>query len=108
MKFNPDLKPHLIDLYNKVTNKDGRLFAQGDLRYILEYRSEYTKRLYMIIAQWRKAGKMKIEVAALREMLGVPKEYKYSNFKQKVLNIAEKEMFSKGDLFLSMRKKAWA
>ncbi len=105
VKFNPDLKPHLIELYNKVTNKEGRLFAQGDLRYILEYRSEYTKRLYMILAQWRKAGKMKIEVATLREMLDVPKEYKYSNFKQKVLNIAEKEMLKKGDLFFEYEEK---
>ena len=98
VKFNPDLKPHLIDLYNKVTNKDGRLFAQGDLKYILALRSEYSKRLYMLMCQWKKGVKVVHSVDSLRSMLAVPKSYRYNDFKRHVLLKAEAELIEKADI----------
>ncbi len=90
VRFNPVLKPHLLKL---------KTYAMGNFRYILQFRSEYTKRLYMLLAQWRSAGICKYTVDELREILDVPDTYKYSNFKQKVLKKAEKEMIDHADIF---------
>jgi len=86
VKFNEDLKPHLLKL---------RTYAKGDFRYILQFKSEYTKRIYMLLAQWRKAGVVKYSVEQLREMLDVPKKYLYGDFKRKVLLKAHKELSTK-------------
>ncbi len=86
VKFNEDLKPHLLKL---------KTYAKGDFRYILQFKSEYTKRIYMLLAQWRKAGAVEYSVEQLREMLDVPKKYAYGDFKRWVLLKAHKELSTK-------------
>ncbi len=85
VKFNPDLKPHLIKL---------KTYAMGNLRYILSLRGEYSKRLYMLLAQWRTAGTVTYTVEQLREMLAFPKSYKYANIKI-MINKAQKDLKNK-------------
>jgi plasmid replication initiation protein len=86
VKFNPDLKPHLIQL---------QTYAMGNFKYILQFNSEYSKRLYMLACQWVNATKIVYSVDELREMLAVPGSYQYAQFKQKILKPAEKELVEK-------------
>jgi len=78
VRFNEDLKSHLLKL---------KTFAKGNFRYLLQFKSEYSKRLYMLLSQWKKAGSHKYKVAELRDMLAVPDSYKYNDFKKRVISI---------------------
>jgi len=95
VKFNSDLKPHLIQL---------KTYAKGNLKYILQFRSEYTKRLYMIISQWKKAQEKKYTVNELKEILAVPKSYTYHDFKKRVLLVAEIELKKDSDVFFTFEE----
>ena len=86
VEFNHHLKPHLLKL---------QTFAMGNLKYILSFRGEYSKRLYMLLSQWRTAGKVTYTVEELREMLAVPKGYLYGNFKSQCLMKTQKEFKKK-------------
>lgn len=86
VRFNPELKPHLLKL---------QTFAMGNLKYILSFRGEYAKRLYMLLSQWRAAGKATYTVDELREMLAVPKSYLYADIKAKVLKKTQTEFRKK-------------
>ena len=90
VKFNEELKPHLLQL---------NTFAMGSLRYILQLRGEYSKRIYMLLAQWQKVKEVTYEVADLREMLGIPEGYKYSNVKQKAITKAQAELKEKAPFY---------
>ena len=86
VRFNPELKPHLLKL---------QTFAMGNLKYILSFRGEYSKRLYMLLSQWRAAGRATYTVDELREMLAVPKSYLYSHIKAKVIKKTQTEFNKK-------------
>ena len=86
VNFNEKLKPHLIQL---------NTFAMGNFKYILQFKSEYSKRIYMLLSQWQTAGKKLYTVEELREILAVPKSYKYNDFKKRVLEQAEAELKTK-------------
>ena len=95
VKFNADLKPHLMQL---------QIYAKGNLKYILQFKSEYSKRLYMLISQWKQAQTKKYTVEEIREILAIPKSYKYAQFKQKVLLIAETELKKDSDVFFTFEE----
>ena len=86
VKFNPELKPHLLKL---------KTYAMGNLKYILSFRGEYSKRLYMLLSQWRTAGKATYTVEELREMLAVPKSYLYADIKGKIIKKTQTEFRKK-------------
>lgn len=90
VSFNEKLKPHLLQL---------KTYARGNFRYILQYKSEYTKRLYMLMSQWKRATKCTYSVEELREMLEVPESYKWSDIRKHILDKSETEMKKSGDLF---------
>jgi len=96
VKFNEDLKPHLVKLST---------YAKGDFKYLLQFRSEYSKRIYMLISQWQSAGKKLYLVDELREMLAVPKSYKYHDFKKRVLVKAEEELKKCSDVFFTFEEQ---
>jgi plasmid replication initiation protein len=96
VNFNERLKPHLIQL---------KTYAKGNFKYLLQFKSEYSKRIYMLLSQWKKAGSHKYKVDELREMLAVPKSYKYNDFKKRVIAKAEKEFKEKGDIYFTFKEK---
>jgi len=96
VRFNEDLKSHLLKL---------KTFAKGNFRYLLQFKSEYSKRLYMLLSQWKKAGSYKYKVAELRDMLAVPDSYKYNDFKKRVIIKAQKELKEKGDIYFTFKEK---
>jgi len=96
VNFNEKLKPHLIQLST---------YAKGNFKYLLQFRSEYSKRIYMLMSQWQSAGKKLYSVVELREILGVPKSYKYHDLKKRVILKAEAELMKSSDVLFTFEEK---
>jgi len=95
VEFNPKLKPHLLKL---------NIYAKGNLKYILEFKSEYSKRIYMLMSQWKNAKKRLYSVSDLRDILAIPKSFKYNDIKRHVLKKAEKELLEKADIYFTFEE----
>lgn len=92
IKFNEDMRPFLLELKNNFTQIK-------QVKYIREFDSKYTIRIYALLKDYRKMGHRDINIEALSKMLRLPKSY--SNFKfirVKVLEPAMKEINEKSDL----------
>ena len=86
MTFAPKVIPYLTSL-----NKE---FTSYRLQNVVKLTSTYSIRLYEMLVQWRKIGKVTFKVDSLRKSLGVEEgEYKrMSNFKMRVLDFAVKQI----------------
>ncbi len=93
LSFDPLLKPHLLQLKGN--------FTSCKLKMILSFKSQYTMRVYNFLKQYEGFKEREIELAPLREMLGLRKDQhmEYSNFKKNVLNPTQKELAEKADLY---------
>ncbi len=90
-RFDPSLKPYLLQLR--------RDFTQAKLTILAQFQSIYSIRIYQLLKQYRKIGYREFRVDDLKEILGIDKG-KYSQFKQFrawVLNQAKKEFEKKDD-----------
>lgn len=85
VSFHPDLKEHYIGLK--------RNFTKYSLIEFLMLPSTYSQRLYEVLKSWSGAGKVKIELTELQDMLGVSGSMaKYSQFKRHVLERAHRDI----------------
>ncbi|TCO70679.1 replication initiation protein [Marinisporobacter balticus] len=91
-RFDPGLKPFMINLKKH--------FTSYQLKNIVSLRSTYSIRIYEILKQYQTIGERTIKIEKLREILGIgDKQYpRYSNFKQKVLKVAYKEISENTDV----------
>ncbi len=90
-RFDPSLKPYLLQLK--------RDFTQSKLSILAQFQSIYSIRIYQLLKQYKKIGYREFGVDELKEILGIEKG-KYSQFKQFrqwVLNQAKKEFEKKND-----------
>lgn len=102
-EFNPKIIPHLLGLKKK--------FSSYSLRKAANFGSSYTWRFYEILVSWAdKSGGTfvgwidKQSVEELREMLGVPKSYQWINFQKQVLDVVEKELREKANIFIHFER----
>lgn len=92
-KFSEKMKPYLLNL-----GKDN-LYIKTELIEQIKLKSFYSKRIYYMLQKYQKFGVYVVEVEKLQKMLQVPiSMLNYSQFNQKVLNIALKEINEKSDL----------
>ena len=90
--IHPKLKPYLLELKER--------FVQYNLKYILPLASSYSIRIYQLLKEYEKATKRTFTVNELMDILQVPTSYKiYNRFKEKVLQVAEKELIAHCDIF---------
>ncbi len=90
-RFDPSLKPYLLQLR--------RDFTQSKLTILAQFQSIYSIRIYQLLKQYRKIGYREFRVDDLKEILGIDKG-KYTQFKHFrawVLNQAKKEFDKKDD-----------
>jgi plasmid replication initiation protein len=98
VSFSKKLKPYLLDLQKR--------FVHYNLRYILPLTSSYSVRIYQMLKEYEKLKIRYIKVDELMELLQVPKSYKiYNRFKEKVLEIAEKELAEHTDIFFTLEEE---
>lgn len=107
--FHPELKPYLLQLRHE--------FTIVELGYILvELKSVYSARVYMLMKQYLKIGEREIEVEQLKKILGVifieeesdnkieKDKYKnFSDFEKNVLLPAKVEISEKTDLKINYK-----
>jgi Initiator Replication protein len=93
LTFHPDLKPFLLQLK--------RDFTKLDIRTYKFLHTSTSIRLYHILKQFygRKKLHPRIELQELKDMLGVGDKYNpYNNFKQRVLDDAQKRLAENTDV----------
>lgn len=87
IKFNPDLKPYMLQLKEK--------FTQYQLANVLSMKSKYSPRIYEILKcnEFKKQKYIELEVEELRRLLKTEDVYpKYNDFKRFVLERTQKEL----------------
>lgn len=91
-RFDPDLKPHFLQLKEK--------FTEYKLAEYISLRSTYTQQIFDFIKSWSSEPETKISVDDLHKMLNTPESYR-TNFKELrrwILEPAHKEITKKTNL----------
>ena len=98
-RFDPDLKPYLLDLQSHYT--------PYELKYALQLKSFYSIRLYELLKQYVRPGKRFFTLEDLKLKLGIDKDkYKrYTHLKARVLTPATKEIIAGSDIRVSYKEK---
>lgn len=92
-KFSEEMKPYLLNLGEGNPYIPTKLIEQTKLK------SFYSKRIYYMLKKYQNFGKHIPTLEKLQKMLQVPKSMlNYSQFNQKVLNIAFNEINEKTDV----------
>jgi plasmid replication initiation protein len=98
VSFSKKLKPYLLDLQKR--------FVNYNLRYIIPLTSSYSVRIYQMLKEYEKLKIRYIKVDELMDILQVPTSYKiYNRFKEKVLEIAEKELLEHTDIYFTLEEE---
>ena len=98
VRFEEGLKPYLLELKER--------FVTYNLKYILPMASMYSVRIYQLLKEYEKLKKRYFMIEELQEMLQVPKSYKiYNRFKEKVLDVAVKEINEHTDISISIEEE---
>ena len=87
LKFNPDLKPYMLQLNS--------MFTQYKLANILSMKSKYSPRIYELLKcnEFRKQGYIDIEIDDLRQILKAENIYpRYYDFRRFILESTQKEL----------------
>ena len=91
LSFDKKLKPYLLQLKGN--------FTKYYLENVLNLKSFYAIRIYELLKQYENIGDRRFELEELKEILGIKNKYKlYGHFKDKVLQIAKREINAKTDL----------
>ena len=98
VRFSEKLKPYLLQLKER--------FVAYNLKYILPLTSTYSVRIYQLLKEYEKLTKRYFEVEELMDLLQVPKSYRiYNRFKEKVLQVAEKELLEHTDIYFTIEEE---
>jgi plasmid replication initiation protein len=98
LKFDPELKNHLLDLKEQ--------YLTYDVRNILKLTSVHSIRIYELLKQYegmigmRGFVKRKFDIEELKNTLGIPKNdyIQYGHFKNKVILKAQKDLLEETDI----------
>ena len=96
VRFSSQMKPFFLKL---------KPFTKGYLSDIFKLESAYSKKIYLLCSQWKKAGSFRMKVEQLMNDLQVAKSLKrYDNFKRKVLKVAQKNMLEKSSIYFDFEE----
>ncbi|MCY6371733.1 replication initiation protein [Clostridium ganghwense] len=92
LRFDPNLKPYLLQLKSR--------FTSYNLTNIIQLKSGYAFRIYELLKQYERIGQRTFDLEELKCILGIEKDRYtlYADFKRKVILKAQKEINVKTDL----------
>ena len=94
LRFDPDLKPFFLLLNEK--------FTRYKLGNIIHLRSSYSIRVYELLKSYQGLTERTFSLDDLKSKLGVDDKYpRWINFRQRVLDHAQKELEEKTDIIFS-------
>lgn len=97
MRFDPLLKPFLLELSNK--------FTSYKLSNVVKLKSTYAIRIYELLKQYEELKERTISLDNLRYYLDAMDVYpNYANFKQRVLQPSQKELSQKTDIYFEFEE----
>ncbi len=99
MKFSPVLEPYLLNLKETYT--------KYRLGYVINFKSEYSFRLYEIMKQYEGIGERTLTIEEIRELLMIDnnKYQKYNHLKVKVIQKATEEINKFSDIKIKLEKE---
>lgn len=96
-RFDADLKPFLLKLKAN--------FTKYQLKNIMGMKSQYSMRIYELLKQYEKIGTRVLSIKKLKEIMGIEDKYKlYHQFKQRVLQVAHKEINENTDIYFEFEE----
>ena len=97
LKIHPELKPFYLNL---------EWYTKYQLDNILQFKSTYSFRIFELLKQYELIKERTIDIEDLRFKLDIQKNQypKYSNLKQKVINVAVEEINSKTDIHVGFEE----
>ena len=95
LRFDKDLKNMMLQL--------GENFTVYKFFNVLKLRSTYAFQLYEFLKSQEFKGRQGVEVAVkeLREILQIPKSYKFGNITQRILNPSKKQLKKHTDIYFT-------
>ena len=98
VRFDPGLKPYLLQLKEK--------FTAYRLETVLKFKSAYSIRLYELAKSWEARGEFEMSVDELKETIGAIGKYTaYYDFKRYVLERSMREINALSDIRISYKEK---
>lgn len=93
VRIDEDLKPYLLELKERV--------VKTNFKEVINFTSTYAIRIYQMLLEYQKIGSRRFNIAELQETLQVPPSLKgYGQFKQKILDVAMKEINTNTELYV--------
>lgn len=91
--FSPEIIPYLSQLSQK--------FTAYKLKYVAQFKSSYSIRLYEILVQWASVGTREVEVEWLREIFQVQGKYKtIKDFKKYIIDPSVEDINDHSNLWV--------
>ncbi len=95
LKFDPSLKPYLLNIKENYTSTKFGITAK--------FKSFYSTRIYLLVKQYEKIGKRVVLVDFLKEVF--PQYSQYKDIKKRILIPAQKEINEVSDIKFEMDEK---
>lgn len=97
--FSPEMTPHLIDLRREYTSYK--------LRHTLSLRSMYSWRLFELLMQFKKTGKLRISLEDFCFAMEAPPSClkDFGQLRRRVIDTAVEELIAKNNLLISYEAK---
>ena len=92
LEFSPRLKPYLLKLKEK--------FTAYELTNVIQFKSTYSIRIYELLKQYENIKSRTITLDELQAMVGTVYP-RYTDFRKNVIEIAEKELKEKADIYFT-------
>lgn len=99
VRFSSGMKPFFLKL---------KPYTKGYLSDIFKVESTYSKKIYLLCSQWKRAGSFTIKVDKLMRDLEIKEGsnyLKYGDFKRGILKVAEKNMLEKTNIYFEFQEK---
>ena len=95
-RFDPHLKPYLLQLKNR--------FTAYRLENVLKLKSKYSIRLYEILKRYENIRETSMSLDNFRKYLAIPDTYLYNNIKEQILKPAQKEFKTFTDIMFDFQE----
>lgn len=94
LKFDPSLKPYLLNIKENYTSTRFGITAK--------FKSFYTTRIYLLIKQYEKIGKRALSIDFLQELF--PQYKLYKDIKRRIILPAQKEICDTSDIKFDIKE----